>query len=293
MYPEISISGIEGYELLTLVLQMLFVTSAVAMVISAVMYVLKSIGLYSVAKRRRIKHPWLAWIPLGDYWILGSIADQYRYVSRNEVCSRRKVLLVMFAISQFIGVAASYLSVELMAIIAESARQISAGYDFSLLVDLGSTLALLLTAGLAALIVSVVAMVFYFIALHDYYKSCYPDQKSLFLVLSILFPVTIPFFIFGCRKGEKGMPPRKVRPQTILPPAEPEEKPVEEVAEEPVEEPAEEVAEEPVEEPVEVPAEEPETAPVEAPAEEPETVPAEAPTEESKTDTEQTQNADN
>jgi hypothetical protein len=159
-----------------------------------------------------------------------------------------------------------------MMIIAENARRIGAGYDFSLLVDLGSTLALLLTAGLAVLIVSIVAMVFYFIALHDYYMSCYPDQKNLFLVLSILFPVTIPFFIFGCRKGEKGMPPRKVQPQTILPPAEPEEKPVEEPETVPVEEPAGEVAEEPEAEPVEETAEEA--------------------TEEPEADTEQTQDAD-
>ena len=34
-------------------------------------YIMGSLGHYTIAQRRGIKHPWLAWIPFGNLWILG------------------------------------------------------------------------------------------------------------------------------------------------------------------------------------------------------------------------------
>ena len=58
-----------------------------------VMYVFQSIGLYTIAKRRGIANPGLAWVPVAYSWILGSVSDQYQYVVRGKVCNRRKILL--------------------------------------------------------------------------------------------------------------------------------------------------------------------------------------------------------
>ena len=58
-------------------------------------------------------------------------------------------------------------------------------------------------------IVAIVLSVFQYIAHYDLYASCDPEHKVLFTVLSILLPVTQPFFVFACRKKEYGMPPRK------------------------------------------------------------------------------------
>ena len=72
-------------------------------VFAIVSYVLRSVGLYTIAKRRGIHHPWLAWLPIGDAWIMGSISDQYQYVAKGKIRNRRKVLLglniAMFALS--------------------------------------------------------------------------------------------------------------------------------------------------------------------------------------------------
>ena len=58
-------------------------------------YVLSSLGLYTVAERRKLRHPWLAWIPIGNAWLLGSISDQYQYVAKGKVKNRRKILLAL------------------------------------------------------------------------------------------------------------------------------------------------------------------------------------------------------
>jgi len=36
-------------------------------------YVLTSLGLMTMAKNKGIENPWLAWIPIGNMWILGQI----------------------------------------------------------------------------------------------------------------------------------------------------------------------------------------------------------------------------
>ena len=50
----------------------------IAIGIGIAIYVLGSLGLYTIAKRRYINNPWLAWIPIGNYWIAGCLADQQR-----------------------------------------------------------------------------------------------------------------------------------------------------------------------------------------------------------------------
>lgn len=66
-----------------------FVFALIALVISVTIYVLEALGIYTIAKRRGIHNPWLAWIPVAQYWILGSISDQYQYVVKGNVRNRR------------------------------------------------------------------------------------------------------------------------------------------------------------------------------------------------------------
>jgi hypothetical protein len=42
-------------------------------VIGLVFYVLKSIGLSTLAANRGIENPWLAWIPVADLYIMGLV----------------------------------------------------------------------------------------------------------------------------------------------------------------------------------------------------------------------------
>lgn len=170
-------------------------------------YVLYSLSTYSIAKRRGIHNPWLAWLPFGSEWILGSISDQYQYLTKGRVRNRRKVLLGlslgMFALLFLIFVG-------LFVMILSEAF----GTDASEVL-FGGMLALVLLGYVAILILAVILLVFQYIALYDLYVSCEPGNGVLYLVLSILFAVTLPFFVFACRKKDLGMPPRK-QPQPVV-----------------------------------------------------------------------------
>ena len=72
--------------------------------VSIAMYVLSSLGLYTIARNRGISKPWLAWIPVVNLWTLGAISDQFQYVARGQVHSKRKALLALSIISFVLSV---------------------------------------------------------------------------------------------------------------------------------------------------------------------------------------------
>lgn len=165
-------------------------------------YVLYSLGINTIANRRGIRHSWLAWIPLGNLWVLGSISDQYQYVKKGKVKNRRKILLGLS-----IGLFAGYF-VWLFATLSTLAM----GRE-------GMALLLLILGGMTIVACAILLTVYAYLAYYDLYMSCDPGNAVLFLVLSIFFSVTMPFFVFACRKKDLGMPPRKqpVPQQVVVP----------------------------------------------------------------------------
>lgn len=196
-------------------------SSAIGNLISALLsvavYVLTAWALYDIAKRRGINKPWLAWIPVVSVWIIGCISDQYRYVVKNQVKSKRKVLLtlnvIMALLSSAMIVVAVVMVVSMFGLIFGGAVTEEA----MLSAVLGPALGI---AGLSLplLGVSIAYAILYFMALYDVYCSLDPNNSVLFLVLSILFSFTTAFFLFFSRNKDEGMPPRKPEPSYEVPP---------------------------------------------------------------------------
>ena len=184
-----------GFTVVRVGLLLVSLVGAAIVVFALLCYFLQSQGLYQIAKRRGIRNGWLTWIPVVNLWILGSISDQYQYVVKGRIKNRRKILLGLriasVILSGFCGVIAFAIG-------------IAAGIT-------GNAEALVLTMLTPVLVwaIGVAATVVRFVAYYDLYRSCDPDDSVLLLVLSILFPVAIPFFVFSQRKKDQGMPPRK------------------------------------------------------------------------------------
>lgn len=77
-------------------------------------YVLMALGLYTIAKRRGINKPWLAWVPVGNFWLLGCISDQYRHVARGQVKNKRKSMLILMIVMLVLMVIVSCVAVSLL-----------------------------------------------------------------------------------------------------------------------------------------------------------------------------------
>ena len=178
-----------------------------AFVIQIAAYVLSSLALYTIAKRRGLNHAWLSWIPVANVWILGSIADQYRYVARGEIKSKRKVLLTLNIISAVLTAVMVCLCIG--AVVGAFSGAIMGRPEDVILQNLLGTLAGMLGLIVPILGVAIAAAIIRYMALYDLYSSCDPDNKTVFLVIGILFGITEPVFLFLCRNKDLGMPPRR------------------------------------------------------------------------------------
>ncbi len=178
----------------------LVVFYAVMLAFLVLTYVLQGLGLSAIAKRRGINNPWLAWVPIGNGWMLGCISDQYQYVVKRQEKSKRKLLLGL-------GIATIVAAVVMGAI-----------YGFlmgSLIMGHGDEEAMLVTllpmSGVSIImsIISIIYSVFYYMALYDLFRSCEPKNAVIYLILCIFVSVVQPFLLFACRNKDLGMPPRQ------------------------------------------------------------------------------------
>lgn len=221
-YPYDSIEALVG-----MMSGFLGIVRAFSGLIGIASYVLTSLALYTIAQRRGIHKPWLAWIPVANCWLLGSLSDQYRYVVKGENKSKRKFLLALSIADVILGITIGVMAV-VMVVKAVFGISDYASDEAIARAILGPVMSVL---GLCIPLfgVSIAYAIIRYMALYDIYKSLDPGNCVLFLVLSILFGVTEPFFLFFNRNKDLGMPPRRQSPpyaavQAAQEPAEDENK---------------------------------------------------------------------
>lgn len=185
-------------------------------VYSIAAYVLQSLSMYTIASRRQINHPWMAWVPVVNSYLLGCIADQYQYVAKGRNTARRKVMLTLSIIVCVLLLAV--LVCYVLVIINSVTAGISGATDTQILESIMAPLIVIIVAAMVMCILAVAQLIFQYIALYDLYVSCEPKNATLYLVLSVLISVTQPFFLFACRKKDLGMPPRKSEYQPAMQP---------------------------------------------------------------------------
>lgn len=208
-YNELPTTGMD--EEVMIVLGIMLVFLGIVLVCCLVGWILSAVSLHKVAKRRGIRHAWLAWLPIGSEWVLGSLSDQYQHLVQGKVTSRRKILLALSLAGIVVGIAYVVLAAVIGIMVEVEGRM-----DLTPLVVM---IPYLLLMG-----ISITVMVFYHICNYDFYRSCKPQSAVVFLVLGIILPVCQPFFYFSCRKKDLGMViPAPVNPEPAeLPKANPE-----------------------------------------------------------------------
>ena len=176
-------------------------------VLGVLCYVLSSMALYTMAQQRNIAHAWFSWVPVLNIWILGSLSDQYRYVVKGQVKSKRKLLLILNIISAVFGSIVFFMT---MGSLAKGISQAFHGFSdqminrliFSTFLRIGGIMLIVLP-------LAIVKKVFRYMALYDTFMSCDPDNAVMYLVMSIFFSFLEPIFLFCNKDKERGMPPRK------------------------------------------------------------------------------------
>ena len=196
MKALIEVLGEEGYAAMAAVLVAVLIICLLLLLYAITAYIFSSLGLYTIARRRGILNPWLAWVPIGNIWILGSLSDQYQHVAKGKIRNRCTLLLVLNILYYLL-----YIGMEIALKFAPYGSSETDMPVFIVLLGIGGIFLLIL------LPLAVVLSVFCYMAWYDLYHSCNPDRAVTYLVLSILLNVTMPFFVFSCRNQDLGMIP--------------------------------------------------------------------------------------
>ena len=187
-------------------LESIFSAGSFSSLVALASYVFSALAIYTIAQRREIQKAWLAWVPVANVWILGSISDQYRYVSRGEVRNKRKALLAV-QIAQFAFTCAAVIKLIVSVVLAISGMAQSVN-EMAIIRPILSSLVFFIPV----LILGIVGLVLDILVLYDVYASCDPANNVLYLVLSLIpaiSQITRPLFLFLCRNQDGGMPPRR------------------------------------------------------------------------------------
>lgn len=209
------IMPVEENGLLGMMIAVYLVVALAFSALGVISYVFQSMTLCNISSRRGIRKRWLAWLPVGNMWILGSIADHYQYVAKGQVCNRRKALLIsmiaIYILPILIGLGFAGLWLD--------------AFSGTVFADPLFCALLLVICGLLFLAVQIMGVVVQYIACYNLFASCNPATATTFLLLSIFVPVTLPFFLFASRNKDLGMPPKKqacIAPESKVQPDEPE-----------------------------------------------------------------------
>ena len=164
--------------------------------VSLAIYVFTALSLYTIAQRRGLHCPWLAWIPVANLWLMGSLSDQYRYLTLGQVKHKRVVLLVLEVVT--LALTGGLVGTVFWCVASDAWAP-----------AIITMVIMALLAGGVALARTILG----FMALYDIYASCDPQNATVYLVLSIFFKFLRPIFLFVIRDGDRGMPPRKTQPE--------------------------------------------------------------------------------
>lgn len=180
----------------------LTVVSVVMGIWGFVTHMLRSISMFMIARRRKIRGAWLAWFPITNEWMLGAIGDHYQRHKYGHDRMRRGKLLAFAILTQSWGLITPFLKPFLGELNPENILTLVKQLT-------GSQIAWLsvgaVVFALVAVVVHFIQMILQYKAYYSLFASCKPKAAIPFLMLTILTPVN-PFLVFACRKSDGGMP---------------------------------------------------------------------------------------
>ena len=165
--------------------------------LAVVSYVFAGISLYQIGKRRGLRNYGFAWVPIGNMWMINAIGDQYETIRTGK-----KKQLRWWALGLLSGFVVLYVvtAIVIFALIFRYAPLSGTELDAAQTISLLSSFLVVLVIMLVMMGLLIAGNVLTYISLYRLYRSTKPNCSVVFLVLSIVFNFTMPFFLFACRK---------------------------------------------------------------------------------------------
>ncbi len=188
-YGETVISNVNGYGssglgALFIVLILFYV---VVLAYAVIAYIFEAKAFSKIAARRGVGKPWLAWIPGANMWLTGKIAEDYCEKAEGRTTNYARNLIIFSIANVCLSFPLGFVS-GITPYISNTAILF-----FFLLIEL------------AVLAFSVAFLVYQYIVYYKVLKSCAPEKATLYLILSIIFAVIMPFLLFSVSDRDDGL----------------------------------------------------------------------------------------
>lgn len=171
-------------------------------------YVLTSLSLYTIAKRRLIRNPWLAWLPIASVWTIGSIADDYD--ARMNINRKWRVVLLTLTLVFFAVFMIMYIAMFVMVFSFVMEHQIVEPLP-------EEVVAFVIPISLFATVISVVGMalsICTYICMFKIFESTVPHKALKYFLLSMFIPFASAICLFLSRnQGYSNTPANPYYPQ--------------------------------------------------------------------------------
>lgn len=199
-----------------ILLAAVFVGFLIGLAIGMVPYVFQSLGLYRIMEGRGMPNPWMAWVPVANYYALGAVGDDVNLRTRGKSTHLRIWMLVLGIVAAVGAIGFLFFYADLMGTLIMTGGD---PYGNDLLFTTGPMIGVVLFY-LFLMAVSVAYTVFYGIAIYRLFQDYCPQNAVLYTVLSLILSVCAPFLIFAVRNhmpaslygqpqvGPYGMPPQ-------------------------------------------------------------------------------------
>lgn len=205
MFDYISELGVPD-ETVSFFLAIFIGTFTISLLIGLALYLLESIGVYKMAKSAEIKNPWLSFVPVGRNWVFGTLAEKYK--KKNGTKSARfgiilpvlEGIVLIEAIALTIFTVISIKEITGYALDAVNTSSEMAPEQFMSLIPV-------IILYFALMAVSIAYAVVFFIALWRVYSSFDKPNATLYIVLSVVFTISVPIILFIIRNRKPEFDP--------------------------------------------------------------------------------------
>ncbi len=192
----------------------MLVIAVIFLLIALAQYIMQSIAITHIGRRRGIKQPWLIWIPVARNWAIGALADDHD--ARNGLTRRFRVLLLVFVLVFYGAYIILYGS-----IFASIPALENMGYESSEVVSTVMGLFIGMYSGMIIIVIlSLAVTALNYVCLYKIYESLSPKHCVLHFILSLLIPLYMPISLL-CLKNS-GYPYPEEIPELPETPAETE-----------------------------------------------------------------------
>ncbi len=164
-----------------------FIFLAIASIFYLANYILTATALYLLAKDRRIENPWLGFLPFCDCLLIGKLSEDV-YLGRKKVSNPGLWLMIAKITIEILAFVQLFVSLNPYFSFSASNEFTALSFQFGyMLFSVFVYVLSILTVGYMGLLV------------YSLFKKYNEKNAVLFAVLSCIFSISFPFFIFYIR----------------------------------------------------------------------------------------------